>query len=392
MWDHLVVESRDPEERVAELERQLAEARASVRRDESGSTEISYLNNLAGQGYSSSPPYEAALAAAPRRVPFAFLLAEALPFRWWYLFAMFMVAIPPIIEWMMQPAMLLPAAVLVLLLIYGFQLRGARTRIAVLKWGRVATVTGAEVLSQGTYYGGTTYSNVVLPVARGWTVTRQLWSGPKTKTRIRYRLDGYQGDITVGGREYIDGVVLADQRRPQRALCVTAFPYDLDRDESGNWIGRLRVRLKIGMACWLLITIGWVAGAAVLFANYESDLRSLPAESTGPGTGVAAGTGAAAPTRTSTTTPAPGEAVIINGANESRSIVCDGNDVTVNGSANRVDITGHCLSLTVSGSANHVSVDVADLITANGLNNVVTYRVGVPHIESGGVSNVVKPG
>jgi len=370
----------DPEERVADLERQLAEAKAAARRypfGDAGAPPFDYL----GQNRSSSP-YEAALAPAPRRLPFRFLLAEALPFRWWYLFWMFMVAIPPIIVWGMEPRLALPAAVLTLLLIYGFHFRGVATRLALLKWGQVATVTGAEILSQGTYYGGTTYSNVILPVAHGWTVSRPLWSGPKTKTRIRYELGGQSGEITVGGREYVDGVVLADQRNPQRALCVTSFPYDLDRDVTGNWSGRLRVRLQIGMVCWLLIMIGWVGGAALLFRSYQTYVESLPVSS-----GPTASRHAPAPV-----SARPGEDVTINGANENRSIVCDGNDVVVNGSNEWVDITGHCLSLTVSGSANHVSVDVVDAIAANGINNVVTFRAGSPHITNGGIGNVVAPG
>jgi hypothetical protein len=264
------------------------------------------------------------------------------------------------------------------LVIYAFQFRSARTRMALLKWGQVATVTGSEVISQATYYGGTTYSNVMLPIAKGWTVTRPLWSGPKTKTRIRYALDGYQGDLTVGGREYVDGIVLADQRKPDRALCVTSFPYDLDRDETGNWSGTLRGRLQVGMVAWLLIMIGWVGGATLLYTNYEhylSSLSSLPAAS-----------------HPTTTKAGAGEPLIVNGANETRSIECNGNDVTVNGSANEVDITGHCLHLTVSGSGNHVRVDVADTITANGINNLVTFRAGSPHINSGGTNNVVEPG
>lgn len=329
-----------------------------------------------------APADDAALAPAPRRIPVRFLLAEALPFRWWYVFAMFLVAIPPIIVWIMEPRLALPAAVLTLLVIYGVHLRGVGTRLALLRWGRVATVTGAEVLSQATYYGGTTYSNVVLPVARGWTVARPVWSGPKTRTRIRYELDGQRAEITVGGREYIDGVILADQREPRRALCVTSFPYDLDRDGTGNWSGRLRVRLQVGMVCWLLLAIGWVGGAAVLFGSYQAYRDALPAV-TGP---------TASPRPPPTVTAEPGRAVIINGANETRSVACNGNDVVVNGSAERVDITGHCSSLTVSGSGNHVSVDAADDITANGMNNVVTFRVGAPHIATGGIGNVVEPG
>lgn len=381
MWDHLAVESQDPEERIAELERRLGEARDATHQFGTGEASVSFPNDAVQQARS----FDAPLAPAPRRVPLRFLLAEALPFRWWYLFAIFMVAIPPIIVWMMQPLLLLPAAVLVVLVIYGVHIRAAWTRVALLKWGRVATVTGTDVLSQATYYGGTTYSNVVLPVARGWTVTRPVWSGPKTKTRISYQLGGYRGDLVVGGREYVDGVVLADERHPQRALCVTSFPYDLTRDADGNWTGRLRLRLQIGMVCWLVVMVSWIGGAALLHRNYGAYLDSSP-------TTALPGHAQSTPRPTTTTTAAAGEAVLVNGANEIRSIVCSGNDVTVNGAANRVDITGHCLSVTVSGSANHVTIDAADAITANGIDNVVTYRTGSPNVVSGGISNVVEPG
>ena len=376
MWDHLAVESEDPEERIAELERQLGEARGASRYFTIGNPGDPFTDDAVHE----SDSRDTRLAPAPRRIPLRFLVAEALPFRWWYLFTIFLVAIPPIIVWMMHPLWLLPAAVLVVVFVYGVQARAARTRIALLKWGRVATVTGTDVLSQATYYGGTTYSNVVLPVARGWSVTRPVWSGPKTKTRIGYQLDGYRGDLVVGGREYVDGVVLADERHPQRALCVTSFPYDLTRDADGNWTGRLRIRLQIGMVCWLLVMVGWIGGAALLHRNYAAYLESSPAS---PGSSQST-------TRT-TTTAVPGEAVLVNGANEIRSITCSDNDVTVNGAANRVDVTGHCRSVIVTGSANRVALDEADAITANGIDNVVTYRTGSPHVESGGISNVVRP-
>jgi hypothetical protein len=173
---------------------------------------------------------------------------------------------------------------------------------------------------------------------------------------------------------------------------VTSFPYDLDRDAAGNWSGRLRVRLVIGMICWVLILVGWLGGAAVLYQRYDSYLSSLPDAATGAGHAGTSGPGGSVSTAAPTMTPAAGTPVTVNGGNESRSIVCDMNDVTVNGSANRVDITGHCRSLTVSGMGNHVSVDVADTITANGMNNVITYRVGEPVIANTGMSNVVKPG
>jgi hypothetical protein len=239
--DLRVPSSNDPGDRIEELERELAEARAE-----------------AASRYRPAAPADVRLAAAPRRVPAAFLLAELLPFRWWYLWGMFMIAVALIAIWAAVPLAFSITAVAALALIYAYQLYGASQRFALLKWGEVATVTGAETLTRGTYYSGTTWSNAYLPVASGWTVQRPRYSGPSTKTKVSYRLGDYQGDIVVRGREYTDGVVLADPRKPHRALCVTAFAYDLVRDETGDWVGRLRPRLVVGMVVWLVVMIGWL--------------------------------------------------------------------------------------------------------------------------------------
>jgi hypothetical protein len=183
-----------------------------------------------------------------------------------------MVGIAPIAIWMYSPAAFAVVAVLTLLAIYGFQLRGTTKRFALLRWGQVARVTGTQILSQGTYYSGTTWHNAPLPVAHGWKVIRPLYSGPSTKTRIHYTVNGSEGELVVRGREYYDGVVLADPRKPARALCVTSFAYDLDRDESGNWIGRIRPRLKVGMAVWLIVVIGWLGLAAIYGTTYGTGL------------------------------------------------------------------------------------------------------------------------
>ena len=209
-------------------------------------------------------PVDSRLAEPPRRIPTAFLLAELLPFRWWYIWALSMVGIAPIAVWMSVPLAFPVAAVLALLGIYAFNFRGTTKRFALLTWGQVATVTGSQITSRGTYYSGTTYFNCPLPVAHGWMVRRPFYSGPSTKTRIRYTVNGFPGELSVSGREYYDGVVLADRRNPARALCVTSIPYDLDRDESGNWTGRLRPALMVGMAVWVVIVIGWLAAAAVI--------------------------------------------------------------------------------------------------------------------------------
>ena len=357
----------DAEERIAELERELAEAkREAAEYDRAApNSDGSYvqLNPGAHDYISPADSHGAPLVSPPRKVPAAFRLAEVLPFRWWYVWTLFMVAIAPIALWHAYPVAFVAVAVITLVAIYGFQFQAAATRFTLLKWGQVATVTGTEMLSRGTYYSGTTWSNVYLPVAHGWKVTRQRWSGPSTKTRIRYTLNGYQGELVVRGREYIDGVVLADQRNPARARCVTSFAYDLDRDESGNWLGRLRPRLKVGMICWLVIVIGWLALAAIVAANIA--------------------TGAAA------ITSAPGGKIKVGGNNTTQALVCNDSHVTVGGNSNTITATGHCASLTVSGSSNQVSIESADTISTSGVGNAITYQSGTPRVTTAGVSNTV---
>jgi|GEM_PF-1619984 len=308
-------------------------------------------------------PVHTRLAEPPRRIPAAFGLAELLPFRWRYIWILFMVAIAPIALWTSTPLAFAVVAVLTLLAIYAFNFRGTSKRFALLKWGNVARVTGTRIISRGTYYSGTTYYNVRLPVAHGWRVERSWYSGPSTKTQIQYTLNGSPGELVIRGREYIDGVVLADSRDPARALCVTSFPYDLDRDESGNWIGRLRRGLKVGMAVWLLIVIAWLAAAAVIgFA--------------------AAGIGFGA-YLWHTAVP-PGGELTVDDMDATKTIACNDGHLTVDSISMTVTVTGHCAQLTVSGIDNHVTVDSADAIEADGINNVVIFHSGSPHITNNG--------
>ena len=265
--------------RIAELQRELAEAKSqqATGAPAFGVTRPGYQRSF------GAAPVDTHLADAPRRVPIRFLLAELLPFRWWYVFAMFMLAVAPISLWISEPALVAPAAVATLFVIYGYQCWTARKRLGLLQWGRVATVTGSELLARGTYYSGTTWSNVWLPQAHGWTVTRNLWSGPNTKTRVSYTLDGYHGALELSGRAYDDGVVLADQRAPARASCVSSFAYDLDRDESGNWTGRLRTRLKLGMVVWAIIVIAWLAAGVGVSTGIAKDLFATRLDHGGTG-------------------------------------------------------------------------------------------------------------
>jgi len=342
--------SDDPDDRVAELERELAQAKATARFE-----------------HHPAAPVDNQLAPAPRRVPATFVLAELLPFRWWYIWGLFMVAVTLIVIWIKQPIAFAVTAVMALVVIYAFQLFGAARRLTLLKWGEVATVTGSEIVTRGTYYSGTTWYNSYLPVAHGWTVDRPRYSGPSTKTRVGYTLGGYQGSIVVRGREYYDGVVLADQRNPAHAQCVTSFAYDLDRDQSGNWVGRLRPRLVVGMAVWVLVLIGWLG-----VAGYAAQAGLAP---------HAAGT-----------TSGPGGKMTVTGNGKSVELLCDNSDVKVSGNGNTVTVSGHCHTLTVSGSANHVEIDASDAIKASGVGNEITYHSGKPTITNSGVATTVHQG
>jgi hypothetical protein len=231
----------------------------------------------------------------------------------------------------------------------------------------VATVVGSDVTSRATYYSGTTWSNVWLPQAHGWNVTRELWSGRNVKTMLRYSLDNYQGELKISGRSYDDGVVLADSRHPERALCVSSFAYDLDRDDAGDWIGRLRTRLKIGMVAWFLIMIVWlVLATAISTGALGRTVAELSA----------------------TRIPQGGTAKLSD-MRATDTVYCNDGHLTVGGSTTTYTIHGHCASLDVSGIDNVITVDSVDTISLSGIGNHVTYRSGQPKMTgSGGINNV----
>jgi hypothetical protein len=106
--------------------------------------------------------------------------------------------------------------------VVALRMRRERTQLALLKWGEVATVKTADVASVGTY-----------------------------------------GELTLHGLPYDDGVILADSRRPNRALCVSSFPYDLERDQSGNWVGQVAPRVITGSVLMIAVLVVWTAAMVV---------------------------------------------------------------------------------------------------------------------------------
>jgi hypothetical protein len=267
-----------PEQRVARLEAELAQARvdaletqlgqaraaAGLAPDQPALTRRTGPTRRGSFHKTAAPATDDRLAPPPRSVPSGYRLV-VLPFSWWSVFAMFMVSTAPIALWIGFPLGGVIAAVLTAVTVAGLQVRKAWRRSALLRWGQVARVTGTDVLSRGTYYSGTTAQNVRMAQAHGWQVERRWYSGPVTRTRISYELNGRAGSIVLRGLEYDYGVVLADSREPRRALCISSFPYDLDRDAAGNWTGAVATRVKVGSLLMALFLISWTGGMCWLW-------------------------------------------------------------------------------------------------------------------------------
>jgi len=266
--------------KVAALEKELAAAQAAAGVPVTPSPDVAHQAvadpalrrtlQFSGVSFAKTPPPDTNLAPAPRAVPRSYRMV-LLPFSWWTLFALLMVATAPIAVWIFAPLAGVIAAAVTFALVLFVAWRRAALRHALLKWGEVDKVVNPDVLSVGTYYSGTTVQNVRMSQAHGWTVERQWYSGPVTKTRIEYMLHGRRGSLTIRGLPYDNGVILADSRNPKRALCISSFPYELERDASGNWTGQVATRTKIGAIFMLDLVIAWTA-AMIIICGSAADL------------------------------------------------------------------------------------------------------------------------
>jgi hypothetical protein len=212
-----------------------------------------------------SPISVAPLAEPPRSVPLTFRLAT-FDLNVWEIFGILIGAVAPMAVWMTSDDALAGALVAGVLVIAFFRVRKYLRRIRILKWGKVATVTNSDEISRGTYYSGTTYQNMFMRQASGWDITSRLYSGPGSTTVVQYSLDGQNGSLKVRGLPYTNGVVLADSRKPTRAMVVSQFPYSVKPDESGRYVGTLSAWRWGGIIATLVFeaTLVFVAVEAVL--------------------------------------------------------------------------------------------------------------------------------
>jgi hypothetical protein len=212
------------------------------------------LGSLFGHAEQPAPPEPvstAPLAEPPRHVP-AVLRLATFAWSWWEAFGLVIGAAAPIALWLFVPESFSVGLVVAVLVIGWFRIRRYR-RLGLLKHGKVATVTGTEVVSEGTYYSGVTLQNMRVPQACGWRVTRAFYSGPSTTTKIDYSVDGTTGSLLLRGLPYNQGVVLADPRRPGRAAVISQFPFDMEPGSDGQLIGDLSAWSWLGVICTLVL-------------------------------------------------------------------------------------------------------------------------------------------
>jgi hypothetical protein len=228
------------------------------------------FGDLSGHGEPPTPTVVAPLAEPPRNVPLSFRLSSFFALSWWEMFSILMVMVAPIAVWGFFPWTIPAAFILGILLIVGLRGRRYLLRVGLLKWGRVATVTNSDEISRGTYYSGTTYNNMMVRQANGWDVTKRWYSGPASKTKIKYALGAAAGELTLRGLPFNNGVILADSRKPERALCVSAVPFSVKPDANGefgasgltpwSWLGigfTMLVHLALLAAAWYAVDGLW---------------------------------------------------------------------------------------------------------------------------------------
>ncbi len=171
--------------------------------------------------------------------------------------------VAPIAVWAFEPIVIPGALIAAVLLIGWFRGRSYVRRIGLLKWGKVATVTNHAPTDVDTYYSGMTYNNMRKRRASGWDASTVWYSGPAYKNKVDYTLDGVPGSLEFRGLQYTDGVILADSRKPTRALCVSQFPYSVKPGPDGQLTGELSAWLWGGIIATLVIEVTVVYLAVV---------------------------------------------------------------------------------------------------------------------------------
>jgi hypothetical protein len=205
----------------------------------------------------ATPEVVVPLADPPRPVPFAYKLAT-FDLSVYELFILVIGFIGPIVVWAYQPVVIPGVLIAVVLGMAYFRGRRYVRRIGMLRWGKVATVTDNDTLDKGTYYSGVTYNNMRKRTASGWDAKTIWYSGPAYKNKVDYSLDGATGSLEWRGLQYAQGVVLADSRKPDRAMELSMFPYSVKPGQDGQLTGELSAWLWGGIIATLVVELSVV--------------------------------------------------------------------------------------------------------------------------------------
>ncbi|OBB92591.1 DUF3060 domain-containing protein [Mycobacterium sp. 852002-40037_SCH5390672] len=130
----------------------------------------------------------------------------------------------------------------------------------------------------------------------------------------------------------------------------------------------------MGMACWLVIVLGWLTLAGLAATGFRTDFIGFTDQGSPSAAVPEAGT------------------LQVSGTGMTRTIPCHAGYLSVSGKKNTITLTGHCTSVSVSGSGNHVAVDSTDALSASGSGNLVLYHWGSPKIANVGTANIVRQG
>jgi hypothetical protein len=161
---------------------------------------------------------------------------------------------------MVSGALRVILSLLVVALVVALLALRAAGRMRFLAQCRAATWTALE----RTEYTSVRNTNVPMRTARGWTVSRESYTGSTVISHVRWQgVDGETGTLTIRGTPYEDGVVLY---HGDRALCVVSLACAPHPDSRGQWDPQLSagiwtrvfvLALSIaGYAWWLIENVG----------------------------------------------------------------------------------------------------------------------------------------
>jgi hypothetical protein len=165
------------------------------------------------------------------------------------------------------------------------------------------------------------------------------------------------------------------------------------------------VRKRSHTAALWVIPLAVVAflGAGVAGIVFYANLGSPDSFTENPTPPIAGGggsldappTGQAVPSFGSTeetVTVEAGGFASIGGVDKDQTVICNGGTVNISGVNNTIEIRGSCAGVTVSGIENDITVDSAEMISASGFDNRITYSAGVPEISQSGTGNIIEQG